>query len=233
VKAGSGITPLGVPCMIGIYLSTQRALGMLDGLGGSVNKEQFDSHYKFEYDKFFKLLAHIGDSLNGRKDRFDKADLIEAGVAVATRNRMRWVDELGYDLEDPERGFKFECKSQKNVFFTAKGGKLRKSGKTSKIKLTNTLQQSAKKNLEVTADYLLLVDSGHLMMGILPYEDVVTKYSRELKDGFECEIPLKEITILYGEPHRTITFEGPSTSYKQEKMRLLEQYVGGFFTNEN
>ena len=198
-----------------------------------MNKKQFDARYRFKYHKFFKLLSHIGDSLNSRKDRFDKADLIEAGIAAATGNRMRWVDQQGFDLEDSENGLRFECKSQKHVFCTAKSGKQRKTGKTSKIKLTNTLQQGAKKRLEVTADYLLLVDSGHLMMGIVSYEDVVNKYSRELKDGFECEIPLEEITILYGEPHNQVGSGESFLSYKKEKMKLLERYVGGFFANED
>ena len=198
-----------------------------------MNKEQFDSEYKFKYNKFFMLLAHIGDSLNSRKDRFDKADLIEAAIAAASNNRMRWVDKLGYDLEDSKNGIRFECKSQKHVFYTAKGGNLRKTGKTSKIKLTNTLQQGSNKNLEVTADYLLVIDSGHLMMGIISYEDVVNKYSRELKDGFECEIPLDEITMLYGTPKGQVDVKTPLLSYKQEKMKLLENYVGGFFTNES
>ncbi len=198
-----------------------------------MNKAQFDSRYRPRYDEFFKLLAHIGDSLNSRKDRFDKADLIEAGLAAATGNRMQWVDKQGYDLEDSETGLRFECKSQKYVFRTAKSGKQRKSGKTSRIKLTNTLQQGEKKRLEATADYLLLIDTGHLMMGIIPYTAVVNKYSRELKDGFECEIPLEKITILHGASSGQMGLSESSLSYKEEKVKLLERYVGGFFANED
>lgn len=198
-----------------------------------MEKEKFDSLYKLDYDKYFKFVAAVGDSLNALKDRFDKGDLFELGLQEATNGRLDWVDKLGYDLIDHILGLKYEAKSQKWVFFTEKGGKLRKSGKTSKIKLTNTLQQSTEKNLEVTADYLLLVDSGHFMMGIISYEDVVTKYSRELGDGFECEIPLEAITILHGEPHCSIPLDDSLPSYKQAKVGLQEQYVKRFFTNED
>jgi hypothetical protein len=203
------------------------------GLGGRLDKKRFDELYQFEYDKFFKLLFHVGDSLNSRKDRFDKADLIEAAITAATGNRMKWVDKVGYDLQDAETGLRFECKSQKHVLYTEKSGKKRKTGKTSRIKLTNTLQQGSKKKLRPTADYLLLVDSGHLMLGIVPYKKVVDKYTRELKDGFECEIPLDEVTILFGAPHGKVETNKPPLSYKKEKMKLLENYVGSFFKNED
>ena len=42
------------------------------------------------------------------------------------------------------------------LYFTKKG---KPKAKSSKIKLTNTLQQSKNKRLDVTADYLIIIDT--------------------------------------------------------------------------
>ena len=104
---------------------------------------QFNETYNIDYTRLATLLAHMGKSLNSRKDRFDKADIIETAICEYCRgDKLLWADDIGFDLVDPKRGTKFEVKSQYGCLYTPKN-KLK--SKTKEIKLTNTLQQGNKK----------------------------------------------------------------------------------------
>ena len=70
----------------------------------------FNEIYNPNYQDFAKLIFHIGSSLNDRKDRFDKADLIEQGFCYACNNQLTWEDDEGFDLLDKDRNIKFELK---------------------------------------------------------------------------------------------------------------------------
>jgi hypothetical protein len=195
-------------------------------LGAILDKATFNKIYSPRYEQFFQLCEHIGDSLNGRKDRFDKADLIEAAFEAMTGGSLEWVDDIGCDLEDKRNNLRFECKTQKNLFWT-RTGNVRKNQSTSKIKLTNTLQQSDNKRLESTADYLILVDTTNFAIGILSYQDVIEKYSIEEKDGFSCIIPLSAIEILCSRSREKVPRRNIK-GYKQRKMNLQRDYVRSF-----
>lgn len=183
----------------------------------------FNQMYKPDYQNFTNLLSHIGSSLNGRKDRFDKADLIEQGFCCACNSMLVWTDDIGFDLIDPKRNIKFEVKSQANCLYTGKG---RLKPSTSKIKLTNTLQQAKNKNLLVTADWLIIIDSVTGAVGIIDYAKVVKEFSFEMEDGFGCQIPMDKIEII-SEPITAVI--GHSPSYKKQKQIMQEKYVKEFF----
>ena len=192
-------------------------------------KNNFNSIYNPDYHNFAKLLFHIGTTLNGRKDRFDKADLIEQAFCQSCRgDKLEWRDDLGFDLIDPQRHIKFEVKSQTHCLFTPKRGNAK--AKTSKIKLTNTLQQGEKKALNVTADWLIIIDSFNGAVGIVEYEQVVRDFSYEMTDGFGCQIPMDKVHIL-SRP-KTVLAENV-VSYKEQKKLMQESYVRRFFSNEN
>ena len=184
---------------------------------------RFNETYCPDYKNFARLLNHIGSTLNARKDRFDKADLIEQGFCQAVGSQLIWSDDIGFDLIDPKRGWKFEVKSQARALYTA-GGKLKRS--TPKIKLTNTLQQSDKKALHVTADWLIIIDSVSGAVGIVDYAKVVNDFSFEMKDGFGCQIPLDQIDVVAHPQPKNV---GHSSSYKSQKALMQETYVKGFF----
>lgn len=192
-----------------------------------MDKQLFDKRYSPQYDNFFSMIEHIGPELNDRKSRFDKADIIEAGLEDATGKKLLWKDNIGYDNYDLENDVKFEVKSQGYSLFTPKG-KLK--SKTAAIKLTNTLQKSStNKKLDCTADYLIIIDSKQFAMAIIPYEDVVKKYSKELPDGFSCQIKTSALTFLRTpEEYGRVMREGVA-SYAQEKRRLQKEYVSVWF----
>lgn len=189
-----------------------------------MNKLNFNSKYKINYNNFFSMVEEIGPDLNDRKNRFDKADLLESAVEANSAKRLMWVDQLGYDHIDID-GIKFECKSQANCIYT-KNGKLKE--KTATLKLTNTLQKSINKKLEATADYLLIIDTGSdksYSMGIISYKEVVSKYAKQLPDGFSCQIPMHKLTLLIDPKNVKIKKLLNSISYSEEKKRLQREFV--------
>ena len=190
-----------------------------------VNKEQFDKYYNdFDYSGFQNLCISLGASLNGRKDRFDKSDIIELGFQEASRGCLKWADEQGYDLYDRKNNLKYEVKSQENSLFTKKTGKIKKD--TGNIKLTNTLQQGVK-FLNQTADYLIIVNTNSGSFGIVGYKTAI-EYSTERDDGFSTKIPLNEIAIILPNPSRVLNEQNKSFSYKEKKERMQREYVRSF-----
>jgi hypothetical protein len=197
--------------------------------GGKMDKVEFDNRYSLKYNRLFSMIEHIGPELNDRKNRFDKADLIEACLEAATKGRLAWEDNIGYDNYDSENDEKFEVKSQGNSLYT-QSGNLKK--KTSSIKLTNTLQKSLNKSLKCTADYLIIIDSKQFSMAVIPYEEVVNKYSTELNDGFSCQIPTSSLTFLRTPEEYVKVVKENVTSYAEEKRRLQKEYVNSWCDDE-
>lgn len=185
----------------------------------------FNEIYNPNYKDFAKLIFHIGSSLNDRKDRFDKADLIEQGFCYACNNQLVWEDDEGFDLIDKDRNIKFELKSQTNCLFTKAGKPMEK---TKKIKLTNTLQQNENKTLLPTADWLIIIDSASGAIGIIDYFKVVNNFSSEMQDGFACQIPMSEIQFL-SEPIQHSIISTNEKSYKEQKQLMQKEYIKGFF----
>lgn len=185
-----------------------------------MTKEKFDN-LGLNYISFAKLCTSLKGSLNGRKDRFDKSDLIEMAFEEFSNGNIIWADEIGYDVIS-KSGIKFEIKSQNCSLFTKEQHLLKKN--TGSIKLKNTLQQG-KKKLKKMADYLCIVDTNSGSLGIVSY-DVAMKYSTEVSDGFTTNIPLWEITIIYN--NTLIQEEIGTLSYKWEKEKMQRDYVRRF-----
>ena len=191
-----------------------------------MNKADFNTVYNPDYKSFCNVIRNLDSSLNSRKDRFDKASLIEMGFAKATRDALCFVDLQGIDLEDKTRGLKFEIKSAQGALITGKG---KRKKQTLRIKLTNTLQQGDNKKLEPKSDFLIIIDSSkHVAVAIVDYALVAEKYSKELKDGFDCQIPAHELEFLYvAEPSPEPLREG--RSYAEKKAEMMSEYLAPFF----
>ena len=119
-------------------------------------------------------------------------------------------------------------KSQKFCLYTDKGN-LKK--KTTAIKLTNTLQNKEDRVLKATSDWLLVVDTGNensYSVAIISYKEVVEKYAKRLKDGFECQIPISELTFLRIPSQVSVSIIKECKSYSEEKRRLQSEYINTF-----
>tara|TARA_Y100000385_G_scaffold246252_1_gene265483 strand:+ start:360 stop:941 length:582 start_codon:yes stop_codon:yes gene_type:complete len=190
-----------------------------------MKKSQFNKYYNdFDYYGFQNVCLSLGESLNGRKDRFDKSDIIEAAIAEASGGCLEWVDQQGYDLYDQKNNLKYEVKSGESSLFTKKGVKKKKD--TGDIKLTNTLQQGIKV-IKNTADYLIIVNTKSGSLGITKYKTAI-KYSTERDDGFTTKIPLSEIVIIHHDTTKVLEEQTKSFSYKERKERMQKEYVRSF-----
>lgn len=195
-----------------------------------MRKQDFDKLYSnFRYSKFQKLCRSLGASLNGRKDRFDKSDIIEMGFEKASGGSLKWVDEQGCDLYDQENDLRYEVKSQDGSLFTKKTNKKKKN--TGCIKLTNTLRQG-KKALNETADYLIIVNTNTGSFGITTYKTAI-EYSTERDDGFSTRIPLDEIEIIHHDLKNNPSKQNTGSTYKEQKINMQKTYVGRYFNEEN
>tara|TARA_Y100000310_G_C20645074_1_gene796076 strand:+ start:544 stop:1131 length:588 start_codon:yes stop_codon:yes gene_type:complete len=110
-----------------------------------------------DWDKFFSIVETTGDSLNERKNRFDKSDIFEQALEVCSDGRVKWVDEVGHD--HIYNMAKLEMKSQQNCLYTKKNGDLK--GTVKDIKLMNSLGDASGRSFDdvVRFDYLLIVDT--------------------------------------------------------------------------
>lgn len=51
-----------------------------------------------DWQRFFVAVNHMGEQCNSRKDRFDKADILEQAIDMYSGGKLEWVDEIGRDL---------------------------------------------------------------------------------------------------------------------------------------
>lgn len=192
----------------------------------NMTREEFYKRYEPECDKLFTMINHIGPELNSRKNRFDKADLFEAGIEASTGGKLRWTDEIGYDLSDPATGLKYEAKSQANCLYTPKGA-LKKE--TTVIKLSNSLSQNVDHKPSDEADYLLILDSKTYALAIISYKEVLENYVTSKLDGFTCKIPTSALTFLVRPSEVTLHDADGVVSYAREKPLHQKRYVSQFF----
>jgi len=188
----------------------------------------FNKTFSPQYYNLAKVCKHLGTELNDRKNRFDKSDILEQALEAATGNKLRWVDEQGYDHYCPELDYKAEMKTESCALYSKKTKKLK--GKVS-LKLTNTLQnKNEKKKLEETANDLIIVDSFHGAVGRVPYS-VAIEHAIEIADGFKTEIPIDKIEILFeGITENNELLE--NSSYMEQKKKMQKDYVQSFFVDK-
>lgn len=192
-------------------------------------KEKFNSLYpNFDYNTLCKVVAAIGNDLNTPSERFEKGTLFEKALTRAFGGAVERINVKGCDLQDTKNSIKFEVKTMKNCLYTNKGNL--KKGNTSSIKLTNTLQQRENKTLSVTADYLIIIDTSHAAMAIISYGDVVSKYSREKKDGFTCQVPMKKLSLLMEKDDSVKV--STTVEYSKIKDKYQNEYIDSFFLGE-
>lgn len=186
----------------------------------------FNETFSPKYEILAKICKHLGTELNDRKNRFDKSDILEQALEAITGGKLQWVDEKGYDHFCPELNYKAEMKTGSCALFTKK---LKNKKKKVSLKLVNTLQnKEEKKKLELTADDLIIVDSFHGAVGIVPYS-VAIEHSIEVSDGFKTEIPLEKVHILFEGITRTPLINNVG-SYSQQKKKMQKDYIQSFFS---
>jgi hypothetical protein len=108
------------------------------------------------WDYFYSAVDTLGDSLNSRKNRFDKSDILELAIDVFSDGKIQHHNKTGRDFFIPELNIFCEMKYEKDLLF--KSNSQIKSKNT--LTLVNTMGNNNRLNLpEDYAPFLIAVGS--------------------------------------------------------------------------
>jgi hypothetical protein len=125
---------------------------------------------------------------NQRMVRFVKSELLSRTVQRASREKIVYVNETGYDFFLPELDIKVEFKSGINIFGRPS------SANTATMTLDNTNGQDSRKKVYTKKfDYLLLIDVNK--SGIIKYEDI-QPFIKCTGDGRRITLPKSKIETI-------------------------------------
>ena len=175
-----------------------------------------------DFTKLFNLVTAVNNDikLNERGNRFDKGSLIEQAFAEFSNNRVKHVDEQGYDCV-LDNNIKIEMKFVKSILVTLKGNYKKKN--TAKIKFTNTLGEN-KENINIYCDYLVMIDLH--TVSIVDKQTIINNI-KSVKDGTVVQFDINDVTILSKIQESNITTPEHKT-YTEQKSNLMKQYIQQF-----
>lgn len=167
--------------------------------------------------RYTRLIVSLGSQLNDRKDRFDKADIIEQSLEVYSNSRLTWIDDVGRDHYDNVTGFDLEFKYMSSGLFTKKG----KPKSVVKVKLKNSLGANKGVTIENPADYYLLGQEDAI--AIISSDDV-KPFLVSVPDGIEAHIPFESLEFIF-QPSDVSVDTLVEVSYKQEKRAMQRKLI--------
>ena len=187
--------------------------------GKSVDTTEYakDLNSVIDADRYTKLVLSLGNQLNDRKDRFDKADIIEQSIEVYSNDRLMWVDDIGRDHVDTQTGLDLEFKYMTDGLFTKTG----KEKKNIKVKLKNSLGENKGTSIEDPADFYILGQQN--AMAIISWEDI-RPYLVSVSDGIEAHIPFNAVEFIF-RPEDINASELVEVSYKAQKRKMQRQLI--------
>jgi len=167
--------------------------------------------------RYTKLVRSLGSQLNDRKDRFDKADIIEQSLEVYSNGRLKWVDDIGRDHHDTEKGLDLEFKYLSNGLYTKTG----KPKAVVKVKLKNSLGTNKGTTIENPADYYVIGQEDS--MAIISSDDV-KPYLVSVPDGIEAHIPREALSFVF-HPSEVEVDNLAEVSYKEQKRNMQRTLI--------
>lgn len=187
--------------------------------GKAVNTTEYakDLNSSIDANRYTKLVLSLGNQLNNRKDRFDKADIIEQSIEVYSNDRFVHVDLTGRDHVDTQTGLDLEFKYMTDGLFTKTG----KEKKNIKVKLKNSLGKNKGVFIENPADFYILGQQN--AMAIISWEDI-NPYLVSVSDGIEAHIPFDAVEFIF-RPEDVNASELVEISYKEQKRKLQRQII--------
>ena len=192
----------------------------------------FDSAIKsVKWDCFFKMVDHIGDDLNSKKNRFDKADILEHSLDLMTGGKIKWVDEVGWDHEiGKSHPIKLEMKSQKFCLKTKKG---KYKTKVNDIKLMNSLGSALGRKVSDIRkfDVLLIVDTGNCesySVASIDASQITKRYLDFKTDGVILKgFPIDKVKFIHEHEYFSSSIIEDS-SYSVDKRNMQKKFIERF-----
>ena len=166
---------------------------------------------------YSSVVYSLGSQLNDRKDRFDKADIIEQTVEAATDGRLVWVDDIGRDHRDIVENLDIEFKYMTDGMFTKRNNQK----KIVKVKLKNSLGENKGTTIENPADFYMLGQQNAI--AIISSEDV-KPYLVGVSDGIEAHIPFDALEFIF-RPEEISNTQLVEVNYKDEKRKAQRAVI--------
>ena len=180
-----------------------------------------DLSRSIDKNRYAKLIFSLGNQLNDRKDRFDKADIIEQSIEIYSKNRLKWVDDIGRDHLDTKYNLDLEFKYMSNGLFTKKG----KPKENVKVKLKNSLGTNKGTTIDNPADYYLIGQEDSI--AIISSEDI-KPYLKSVPDGIEAHIPSENLEYIFL-PKEIAHMSKINVSYKKQKREMQKKLIESCF----
>jgi hypothetical protein len=162
---------------------------MMNFLGES-SKDEVVNYIKrvLSFEQLFTMINTLDCSYNERMIRMIKSELLSRCVERASRQKIHYVNQIGYDFIIPELDIKLEFKSGRNIF------RKDHSSETERIKLDNTNGQDSRSKIYTkTFDYLLMIDVNRA--GLISYEDI-QPFIKHDGDGRSIKLPKSKIEFI-------------------------------------
>jgi hypothetical protein len=186
------------------------------------NTASIAARYKqiIDWKRWFSVVNQLGDQCNGRKDRFDKADILEQAIEICSNEKLRWVDGIGRDHHDTELNLDIEFKFSKKALFSEK---TKKPTKTVKMKIKNSLGETKSTKIADPADYYMFAQGN--AVGIISYTEMLP-YLKIVGDGLATEIPNDKITyIIEPKDCETLATNPECMNYKERKRAMQREFI--------
>jgi len=201
---------------------------------------------RVDWIKLYSMIDTLGTTMNGKKDRFDKSDLIEMGLDIYSNGEIKRVDRDGVDHElvnllDPEglpitQEMKFDSKLFYKMVSVQRANRrrgiegrkeLQRSNDPVTLKLLNVQGENNYTELPDTyAEFLLAADnhSAHVI------EVAVLKpYLKFPSDGIKAvDVPSNLFTQVIGPEDITARQPLANFNYKQEKLAFQRNFLNKF-----
>jgi hypothetical protein len=190
----------------------------------NTNTQHIAKRYKqiIDWTRWFRIVECLGPQCNGRKDRFDKADILEQAIDICSEGKLEWVDEIGRDHRDNEIEKDIEFKFSMNSMFTKTG----KPCKTVNFKIKNSLGETKKVAIDDPADYYMFAQDNAI--GIISYTDMLP-YLINVSDGIATRLPHDKITYIITPsflcPVKFETIEDACLNYKARKRQMQREFI--------
>ncbi len=187
-----------------------------------------------DWERFFRIVNQLGNQCNSRKNRFDKADILEQALEVCSNGILSWIDEIGRDHRDNKLNIEIEFKFQISSMFT----KVRKNPKKFiKIRIKNFIGKkkttaagaaasasgaARKTKIDNPADYYLFVQND--AVGIISYKEM-EPYLVEKRDGMDTAIPHNKITYIIKPTKQEFKPIPNAMNYKKRKREMQREFI--------
>lgn len=172
-----------------------------------------------DWKRWFLIVHQLGDQCNGRKDRFDKADILEQAIEICSNEKLTWVDGIGRDHRDNELNLDIEFKFSKKSMFSPT---TKKPTKFVKMKIKNSLGETKTTDIVNPADYYMFAQQD--AVGIISYAEMLP-YLKIVGDGLATQIPHNKITYIITPQNETLTTNPDCMNYKVRKRAMQREFI--------